>query len=81
MTMSVHQKVSGYFKSETGARLFCAIRSYISSCRKQNISASVALDLLFSSHLPDIFTYHLGYYYRNILYLYLQEYDYKGFFK
>ena len=53
----VHQKVSGCFRSETGARIFCAIRSYISSCRKQNISASVALGLLLSSHLPDIFTY------------------------
>ena len=56
-TTKVHQKVSGCFRSETGARIFCAIRSYISSCRKQNISASVALGLLLSSHLPDIFTY------------------------
>ncbi len=53
----VHQKVSGCFRSETDARIFCAIRSYISSCRKQNISASVALGLLLPSHLPDIFTY------------------------
>ena len=53
----VHQKVSGCFRSKAGAQMFCAIRSYISSCRKQNISASAALDLLFSSHLPDIFTH------------------------
>ncbi len=53
----VHQKASGCFRSETGVRIFCAIRSYISSSRKQNISASVALGLLLSSHLPDIFTY------------------------
>ena len=51
----VHQKISGCFRSETGGKMFCAIRSYISSCRKQNISVSTALNLLFSGHLPDIF--------------------------
>ncbi len=53
----VHQKVSRCIRSETGTRIFCAIRSYISSCRKQNISASVTLGLLLSYYLPDIFTY------------------------
>ena len=53
----VHQKISGCFRSKAGAQMFCTIRSYISSCRKQNISASAALSLLFSSHLPDIFTH------------------------
>lgn len=51
----VHQKISGCFRSAEGADNFCAIRSYISSCRKQNITASTALTLLFSGHLPDIF--------------------------
>ncbi len=52
----VHQKISGCFRSEEGAEIFCAVRSYISSCRKQNISASIALQLLFTGHLPDIFS-------------------------
>ncbi len=51
----VHQKISGCFRSIEGAENFCAIRSYISSCRKQDITASTALNLLFSGHLPDIF--------------------------
>ena len=51
----VHQKISGCFRSEEGAEIFCAVRNYISSCRKQNISASTALQLLFTGHLPDIF--------------------------
>ncbi|RLV58093.1 IS66 family transposase, partial [Parashewanella curva] len=51
----VHQKISGCFRSIEGAENFCAIRSYVSSCRKQNITASTALYLLFSGHLPDIF--------------------------
>ncbi|MBM7073344.1 IS66 family transposase, partial [Shewanella sp. 202IG2-18] len=53
----VHQKISGCFRSTEGAINFCAIRSYVSSCRKQNITASTSLNLLFSGHLPDIFIY------------------------
>lgn len=49
----VQQKISGCFRSEEGARFFCRIRSYISSCRKQNISSTAALDLLFKGELPD----------------------------
>ncbi len=52
----VHQKISGCFRSEEGADIFCAVRSYFSSCRKQNVSASAALNLLFTGHLPDIFS-------------------------
>ncbi|RJY01637.1 hypothetical protein D5R81_19805 [Parashewanella spongiae] len=51
----VHQKISGCFRSEEGAEIFCAVRSYISSCRKQSISASTALQLLFTGHLLYIF--------------------------
>ena len=53
----VHQKISGCFRSTEGAINFCAIRSYVSSCRKQNITASTSLNLLFSGHLPDIFVH------------------------
>ena len=51
----VHQKISGCFRSDQGAEMFCLIRSYLSTCRKQNVSASDALNLLFKNQLPDIF--------------------------
>ncbi len=49
----VQQKISGCFRSKEGANFFCRIRSYISSCRKQDISSTTALDLLFNGELPD----------------------------
>ena len=49
----VQQKISGCFRSEDGAKFFCRIRSFISSCRKQGISASTALGLLFKGHMPE----------------------------
>jgi len=49
----VQQKISGSFRSEEGAQFFCRIRSYISSCRKQNITSSSALDLLFKGEEPQ----------------------------
>lgn len=52
----VHQKISGCFRSQNGADMFCLLRSYISSCRKQDVSASEALRLLFKGRLPDIFS-------------------------
>lgn len=48
----VQQKISGCFRSEDGAKFFCRIRSYISSCRKQDISSTSALGLLFKGELP-----------------------------
>ena len=51
----VHQKISGCFRSMQGAEIFCLVRSYLSSCRKQHVSASEALTLLFQRKLPDIF--------------------------
>ena len=48
----VQQKISGCFRSIEGAKIFCRIRSYLSSCRKQGIKASRALDLLFNGRLP-----------------------------
>ena len=49
----VQQKISGCFRSKEGAQFFCRIRSYISSCRKQDISSTSALALLFQGKLPD----------------------------
>ena len=49
----VQQKISGCFRSQEGAEMFCRIRGYISSCRKQDISSTIALDLLFDGKLPN----------------------------
>lgn len=51
----VHQKISGCFRSMKGAEIFCGVRSYISSCRKQGVSATESLTCLFAGSLPVIF--------------------------
>ena len=49
----VQQKISGCFRSIGGAQIFCRVRSYLSTCRKQGVKASRALDMLFSGKLPN----------------------------
>ena len=49
----VQQKISGCFRSMEGARLFCRVRSYLSTCRKHGLSTSQALTLLFQGKNPD----------------------------
>ena len=49
----VQQKISGCFRSLQGAQIFCRVRSYLSTCRKHGLSATEALKILFSGHLPD----------------------------
>lgn len=48
----VQQKISGCFRSFDGAIAFCRCRSYISTCRKQGLTSSEALRLLFASEKP-----------------------------
>ena len=49
----VQQKISGCFRSLDGAKIFCRIRSYLSTCRKQGVSSSRALKMLFRGELPN----------------------------
>nr|CAJ71795.1 conserved hypothetical protein [Candidatus Kuenenia stuttgartiensis] len=49
----VQQKISGCFRSLEGAKIFCRIRSCLSTCRKQGVNLSRALQMLFRGELPD----------------------------
>ena len=49
----VQQKISGCFRSTEGADIFCSVRSYLSTCRKNNLTASQALAMLFAGKTPD----------------------------
>lgn len=48
----VQQKISGCFRAMEGAKAFCTIRSYISTCQKQRVTSSEALNLLFNGEYP-----------------------------
>lgn len=49
----VQQKISGCFRATEGAKVFCRIRSYLSTCMKQGVTASEGLRLLFQGEFPD----------------------------
>jgi transposase len=49
----VQQKISGCFRSIEGAKIFCRVRGYLSTSRKQGVSSSQALALLFDGKMPD----------------------------
>jgi transposase len=47
------QKISGCFRSIDGAKIFCRIRSYLSTSQKNDLTPSQALKILFKGELPD----------------------------
>ena len=52
----VQQKISGCFRSMDGAQIFCRVRGFLSTCRKQGVKSSHALELLSNGKLPDFIT-------------------------
>jgi len=49
----VYQKISGCFRSDNGAKIFCRVIGYLSTCRKQGVSATQTMDLVFEGELPE----------------------------
>ena len=49
--IKVQQKVSGCFRAEDGAHIFCALRSYISTARKHGLNA---IDAIYNAFLDQL---------------------------
>jgi len=53
--IKVRQKISGCFRTLRGAQIFCRIRSYISTCRKQgrNIWEAIQMAIIGKPFIPS----------------------------
>ena len=49
----VQQKISRCLRSFEGAQIFCRVRSYLSTCGKQEMAPTEALQMLFDGRLSD----------------------------
>lgn len=49
----VKQKISGGFRTESGAQTFCVIGSYLATLNKQGVNPFDALTLTFQGHAPQ----------------------------
>ncbi len=52
--MKVKQKISGCFRTESGAEVFVRIRSFISTMRKQEKSIFSSLALAITGNIPQM---------------------------
>lgn len=48
--MKVQQKISGCFRSKMGAQIFCRIRGFVSTVKKNNLSISIYLKSIFTNN-------------------------------
>ena len=54
--IKLQQKISGCFRTPDGARVFCRVRSYLSTARKQGYALLCSLERAFNGK-PLVFQY------------------------